>query len=292
MDYLNLQYLEYLKSSWQKLLELPPLSISEINDNINIKSFQIIFKIIYNHVEISADALSAEEISEITGFKSSPTQSNILLLVSWLGQTSNFDRLLQMGFDKNYVNKRGANALLYATGGNIPMLDHLLSLGFDRNFVDRYGANALHYASGRGQIPMVNHLLSLGFDRNSVDRYGANALHYASANGQILMVNHLLSLGLDKNSVNNHGDNALYYSTKRHRVELTMHLLRLGCSLKGVDTQSETFKTAQSRVARSRANFTIFRALVKLMMGVIRHRYWSPEGEGYHYAFRSFANKI
>lgn len=51
-------------------------------------------------------------------------------------------------------------------------------------------------------------------------------------------------------------------------------------------------KWSRIRATRTRANLIIFRALVRLMMGVIRHRYWSPDGKGYHYARQNFYKKL
>lgn len=103
------------------------------------------------------------------------------------------------------------------------------------------------------------------------------------------MVDHLLALGFDKNYVDSYGLNALWFATAHQHVELTMHLLRRGFSTNGADN-CDTFIKTQSRIIRSSANLTIFRALVRLMMGVIRHRYWSPDGKGYQHAQQSFNN--
>ena len=297
-------------NNWNELYELPKLTLNEITDT----EHSVIFRLLYGFITKDS-LLSITDFINLTKFKSALNLVaffgnieafdfllemdihkeivNLLLSASAGGNIHMLDHLISLGYDKNAVDETGTNVLLYASAyGRIQMVNHLLSLGFDRNFANKEGANVLLYASAFGSIQMVNHLLSLGFDRNFVNKEGTNALHYSSSHGRIQMLNHLLSLGIDKNSVDNYGKNALYYATDRKHVDITMHLLRLGCSLDGVNIHCETFKQAQSRLRRSSANLMIFRVLVRLMMGFVKHRYWSPDGNGYHSAHASFHKNL
>ena len=318
-----MDYVKSLNTSWRMLSKLPPLSISEINDKIEDLKFKTIFKIIYNHVEISADTLSKEEFSDIMDFKTE-TGSNILMLVSYFGSIVNFDYLLSIGYDRNVMDEHGNNCLLSASsGGHIHMFEHLVSIGFDRNFTNKYDENSLLYACSYERIPMFDHLVSIGFnknyvenalliaahhgniqmfdhlislgvDKNYVGTFGENALLVASHYGQIKMFDHLISLGFDMNFEDKYRQNALHYacSSSSSQIDMAIHLLRLGLNKFDIDDRFEIFKKAQSRFMKSRENLLIFQALVRLMMGFIKHRYWSPDGKGYHHAQQRFKKRI
>lgn len=167
------------------------------------------------------------------------------------------------------------------------MFKYLLSLGLDKNSVDKIGKNVLLFACIGGNVHMFDYLVSLGFDRNFTDRIGSNALHYSS----IEVVKHLLNLGYDINYEDKQGKNALSYLLRRYDNNKSTYLLQRGITIKQDDADRLNLKECQQRVKSAKFRLLIFRTLINFMMGFIRHRYWLPDGNGYHYAQQQFRNR-
>lgn len=245
-----------LENKLRELFGLPTLSIEEIEAKIR-EELKIVFKILYNHVDIVK--IDLDDLMHLKNFKTTTRDANFLLLTANLGDVKKFDDLLTIGFDRNYTDKYGANALLYASdGGNISMVNHLITMGFDRNFTDNKGNNALLYTITRNRYGMFEYLITLGFDKNFSNNSGWNALNFA-----ILLKD----------------------------VRTTMFLLKHKLDVKNIGTITAfdaTFLEAESRIRKARVNVFAFQVLIRLMMGFIRHRYWSPNGKGYHHAHQLF----
>ena len=314
------KYESYLINEIDKFEKLPVLSVEDIDKNIR-DDFRPILKLVYKHIDIKT--LSHKELMQILKFGKSYT--DIMLLMANFGHIEYFDYLVSIGFDKDCIGKSGKNAFLFASmAGKIEMVDYLLSLGFDKNYATPSGFNALLGASSWGHIQMFDHLVSLGLDKNHADKFGINALLCASDGGQIEMFKHLLSLGYDKNYTTPEGYNAFHYAVSPsgniecvkyllnigydlnfednigrnalthalnvNKDEIAMYLIRRGISVKDNDIPRAAL--FQRRIYVSKVNVTAFRALVCLMMGYIRHRYWSPDGKGYYRSQQRFNNML
>lgn len=226
--------------------------------------------------------------------------SNALIYAVQGGNIHMLNHLLNLGFDRKSFDLLGGNLLLHASlGGHILMFEHLLKLGFDLKSTNKNGASAFLYACTGCSIEMCEYLLTLGFNINDVDIYNNNAMLYGFSQFSCItpdnmpLLKHLLKLGLDRNHSNIYGYNALSCPLLLKNVEATMELLRIGVSDENaVYSTFDTLEHAKKRLRNGRINLIAFKALTKLIVGVVKQRYWSPSGDGFQQAHKRFTNRL
>jgi Ankyrin repeats (many copies) len=94
--------------------------------------------------------------------------------------------LVEHGADWRVRNRRGAQALHYATDANrwepkaqVETIEFLLSMGADPNALDNSGVSPLHRAVRTRSGPAVRALLDGGADARRPNKAGSTALHLA-----------------------------------------------------------------------------------------------------------------
>ena len=132
-------------------------------------------------------------------------------------------------------SKKNEKLLQASANGNITLINESLSNGANKNYKDKKGWTALMFACDKGHAEAVKILLNVGVDVNSRNEEGTTALMFASMKGYIDIMNLLLSAGADINLTNTGNMPALVTASLCGQIEAINTLLNTGkCSLKDV----------------------------------------------------------
>ncbi|MED6171228.1 hypothetical protein PIB30_038855 [Stylosanthes scabra] len=125
-------------------------------------------------------------------------------------QMSCMDKLLENGFDIDFINKDGLTALHKAIiGKKEAVISHLLRKGASPHVKDKDGATPLHYAVQVGAKQTVKLLIKYNVDVNVADHEGWTPLHIAVQGRNRDIVKILLVNGADKTRKTKDGKTAL-----------------------------------------------------------------------------------
>ncbi|MED6151959.1 hypothetical protein PIB30_087281 [Stylosanthes scabra] len=125
-------------------------------------------------------------------------------------QMSCMDKLLENGFDIDFINKEGLTALHKAIiGKKEAVISHLLRKGASPHVKDKDGATPLHYAVQVGAKQTVKLLIKYNVDVNVADHEGWTPLHVAVQGRNRDIVKILLLNGADKTRKTKDGKTAL-----------------------------------------------------------------------------------
>ncbi|CAI8587380.1 unnamed protein product [Vicia faba] len=163
------------------------------------------------------------DLEKISSEKWNPLHSLALSL-----QIYSMDRLLENGYDIDFLNKEGLTALHKAIiGKNEAVISHLLRKGASPHVKDKDGATPLHYAVQVGAKQTVKLLIKYNVDVNVADNQGWTPLHVAiqSRNRDIAKI--LLVNGADRMMKNKDGKTALDLSLCYGKDFMSYDLARL-----------------------------------------------------------------
>ncbi|XP_004488279.1 uncharacterized protein [Cicer arietinum] len=191
------EYEEQIKKEVEQLLEPEEREILQQNPTPNLKN--------------------------ISSEKWSPLHSLALSM-----QISSMDKLLENGYDIDFLNKEGLTALHKAIiGKKEAVISHLLRKGASPHVKDKDGATPLHYAVQVGAKQTVKLLIKYNVDVNVADNEGWTPLHVAiqSRNRDIAKI--LLVNGADRLTKNKDGKTALNLSLCYGKDFMSYDLARL-----------------------------------------------------------------
>lgn len=118
-----------------------------------------------------------------------------------------------------------------ARSNDLNALQRLKAEGFDINFVNKSGGNALFTAIESGNHPAAKWLIKNGIDISHKDNFGSNAAQLAVERAQLETLKSLFDAGIDPQQSLNNGDNLLHLAVRHKRLETARYLILKGVSL-------------------------------------------------------------
>ena len=147
----------------------------------------------------------------------------LLIAVSKCGKNLEFfEKVIRMGADINWVDKKGFTALMGAcSSGNYEMCRRLIELGANVNAADNDHYTALHHLCEKGgdNVNILELLLENGADFNQTTIREDHALHFAAKHFFLNTVKKLLFVGSDPNCINFSCETPLYSLLHYRREE-------------------------------------------------------------------------
>lgn len=157
------------------------------------------------------------------------------------GNTKMLQKLIDKGLSYKKLNKKGGNAMLFATKGSrsgynsLDFFKYLEGLGIAPNIKNNNGKTPLHNIAYRNKdIPTFNYFIDKGVNVNQADKNGNTALINASGRNSLEIIKLLSDKTSDINHKNNDGKSALTYSL-RNKPEIVQYLIDKGADVQLVD---------------------------------------------------------
>ncbi len=134
------------------------------------------------------------------------------------GNIEFLDTLIKKGVIYKGLNKKGGNAMLFASQGTrghsnpIETFLYLEKLGIDINVTTKNGETPLHALAYKAKdIDVLEYFISNGVDINQKNKDGKSALINAIARNSVDIVSFLLDNGADVSIKDKNGNNLAYY---------------------------------------------------------------------------------
>ena len=160
------------------------------------------------------------------------------------GNIKNMNLALNKGVDFKFVNKKGENAMFFATYGRrrselmLNTFTFLDSLGLEVNIVNLNGQTPLHQVVKRGDSKVIDFFLKHGVDINKIDNNG-NTAFMNSILGKHENIKKLFPLIEDINISNNEGHSAITNAVIYSKKEAFDFLISKGANLNVKDINNE-----------------------------------------------------
>lgn len=195
------------------------------------------------------------------GLNLSSTDTNGDGVFNYTAQSGNkkmLELLIKKGLPYKTLNKKGGNAMLFATRGSrsgynsLEYFKYLENLGINPNITNNEGKTPLHnLASGNKDVATFNYFINKGVDVNQADRNENTPLLNASGRNSLEIIKLLVSKTNNINHKNKDGKSALTYAL-RNKPEVVEFLLKNGAKTdiidaKGNDVAYHLFKTFNSK---------------------------------------------
>ena len=168
-----------------------------------------------------------------------PNMKNETMLdeVMWpYGTVIHMERLLECGYDPNYVDSYKNNSLLMdacATADDDKM-HLLLKYGANPNISTRYGVTPLHRCASKGKYVNESHiklLLSHGANPNVCDSNDRTPLHVAASSGSTCATVLLIEGGAYINCVDRFGESPLHKAARNEHRYVIRTLVKYGIDM-------------------------------------------------------------
>ncbi len=152
--------------------------------------------------------------------------------------------LVEQGVDYKSIDKRGQNAMLFATYGArgyqnpIEVYEYLAGLGLQVDIVDWEGRTPLHHLAGSNKdAEVIEFFLKNGVNVNQVDKSGNTAFLNAVRGNNVTLAEKFAPMVSDINHRNHDGYTALSYAVMRNSVPAFKSLLDKGADPKVIDAE-------------------------------------------------------
>lgn len=174
------------------------------------------------------------------------------------GNKEMLELLIKKGLPYKILNKKGGNAMLFATRGSrsgyntLKFFKYLQNLGINPNITNKEGKTPLHNLSYRNtDVATYNYFIDKGVDVNQTDKNGNTSLLNASGRNSLEIVKLLTSKTKHINHQNKDGKSALT-NALRNKPEIVEFLLNNGAKTdiidaKGNDLAYHLFKTFNTK---------------------------------------------
>ncbi|NRB51858.1 MAG: ankyrin repeat domain-containing protein [Saprospiraceae bacterium] len=151
-------------------------------------------------------------------------------------------QLVEQGVDYKSIDKKGRNAMLFATYGSrgyqnpIEVYQYLAELGLQIDIVDWEGRTPLHNLAGSNKdAGIIEFFLKNGVNVNQVDESGNTAFLNAIRGNNVALAEKLGPMVSDFNHSNHDGYSALTYAIMRNSIPAFKFLLTKGADLEVID---------------------------------------------------------
>lgn len=158
--------------------------------------------------------------------------NGIFNYASLRGNVDLMKQMIDMGIDYKGLNKKGENALLYATHGArgysnpVEVYQYLIDLGLEADIVSWEGRTPLHNVAGTApDMAIIEFFTQRGVNIDQVDEEGNTAFINVVRNNKPAIVKKLVADISDINHTDRNGYSALTYAIMRNAPE-TFDLLR------------------------------------------------------------------
>lgn len=186
----------------------------------------------------------------LKGIEMKTTDNNGNGLFNYAAKSGNIklmEYLLKQGLPYKKLNKKGENAMIFASRGirnkanTLASFQYLERLGISPNVVTKKGINPLHAISYQGKdLNIYNYFLSKGVDVNQTDENG-NTPFLNAANMNDLSIIKLLSKQVkDINLKNNNGCSALTNAVNKNAADVVNYLLEKKANIHTIDKDGNT----------------------------------------------------
>lgn len=180
------------------------------------------------------------------GLNLSSTDKNGDGVFNYTSQTGNkkmLELLIKKGLPYKNLNKKGGNAMLFATKGSrngynsLEYFKYLENLGINPNITNKEGKTPLHnLAYGNKDVATFNYFINKGIDVNQAGKNGNTPLLNASGRNNLEIVKLLVSKTKNINHKNKEGRTALTNAV-RNKPEVIEYLLKNGANTKIIDAK-------------------------------------------------------
>lgn len=177
------------------------------------------------------------------------------------GNLKLMQQLVEQGVDYKSIDKRGRNAMLFATYGArgyqnpIEVYEYLAGLDIEADIVDWEGRTPLHHLAGSNKdAEVIEFFLKRGVNVNQVDESGNTAFLNAVRGNNLSLVEKFAPMVHDIKHTNHDGYSALTYAVMRNSIPTFKYLMEKGADPKVVDAKGnslvyhifQSFRTQQT----------------------------------------------
>lgn len=163
------------------------------------------------------------------------------------GNVSLMKRLIEMGLPYQQLNKKGENAIIWASFGSraysnpLEVYEYLVDLGLEADIVSLEGRTPLHSIVGSVKdMEVLDFFIERGVNINQVDQDGNTAFLNAVRNNNEPVIKKLINAVSNINHTNAAGHSALTYAIQRNAVETADLLLANGASMDVLDAKGNS----------------------------------------------------
>ena len=183
------------------------------------------------------------------------------------GNIDMMNALIEMGLDYKGLNKKGGNAMMFASQGSrgkynsLAVFTYLDSLGVETDIVTYEGETPLHnLARGCKDEAVLDYFVNKCVNINQIDKEGNTAFLRAIGGGNLAIAKKFAPMVKDINHVNEDGFSALTYAVRRNSTESIEYLLSQGADIQVLDAKGRnlvfhTFDSYNSRNSKAFENF-------------------------------------
>ncbi|MEM7085152.1 MAG: ankyrin repeat domain-containing protein [Bacteroidota bacterium] len=176
-----------------------------------------------------------------------PKGNNIFNYAAKNGNISFLKLLIEKGVNPNLTNKKGGNAILYASQGtrnsqnSLETYQFLENLGVKVNVIGDSGRNPLHSISYRNDnLDLYSYFIEKGVDVNLQDDGGDSPFMNAANRNDLKVVEFLSDYIKDFNVKDDDGRSALTMAVNRNTQEVVDFLLKKGSDIEVKDKEGNS----------------------------------------------------
>ena len=160
------------------------------------------------------------------------------------GNKEMLNQLIEKGVSYKTPNKKGGNAMLFASQGSrsgynsLAFFKYLEGLGIAPNVTNKDGETALHnLAYGNNDIKTLEYFLSKNVDVNQRDNKGNTPLLNATYRNKLEVIKLFAKHTKNINSTNKEGHSALTNATQNNTLEVVNFLISKGADVNVIDSK-------------------------------------------------------
>ena len=230
---------EFLSDGFQFKDKISINSIKFFNDNFILPNLELPIEYEYHFILSNIFIyISNHQVPKYFYSKSIDTKK-LFLYCCKKGFFEIIKLFVEKGFEINYINHLGYNALHYCCkNGFYEISEYLINKGIEINIQDNneYFKTPLHISCERGYFELVKLLIKNGANINIKDKINRNCLNYACYSGDLNIIQYLILNNCEINLQDSiDGKTPLFISLDLYNIEISKFLIENGANYNIID---------------------------------------------------------